>query len=84
MKGATTSKKRPETTCNEQETTWNNLQRAKKDLKRPTTSKKQPETTWNKLEQERNDIKRPTLSKEQPETTCIEQILNTWSPLPEK
>ena len=73
----TTSKKRPETTYNEQETTWS-------DLKRPTTSR--AITTWNDLqrhektysEQEipgndlqwaRNDLKRPTTSKAQPRTT---------------
>ena len=42
----TTSKKRLETTCNEQETTWNNLQRAINDMKWATTSKTQPTMTW--------------------------------------
>ena len=37
--------KRPETTYNEQETTWKDLQRARNKLKRPTTSKRPPETT---------------------------------------
>ena len=45
--------KRPETTYNEPETTWNDLQRL-------TTSKKGHEATWNDLQQARNDLKRPT------------------------
>ena len=54
LKRSTTSKKRLEMTYNKQETTWNDLQRARKDLKndlkQPTASKKWPETTYNKQE----------------------------------
>ena len=35
---------------NKQETTWNNLQRARNYLKRPTTRKKQPTMTWTYLQ----------------------------------
>ena len=72
---------RPETAYNDQETTWN-------DLQRPTTSKKRPETTyneqeriWNDLHQEEttwNDLKRPTTSKKRAETTYSEQK-TTWN-----
>ena len=62
LKKPTMSKKRPEGTYIEQETIWNNLQRARNELKGPTTSKKlhettynKPETAWNKLEWARND-----------------------------
>ena len=68
--------KRPETTYNEQETIWNNLQQTRNDLNRPRTSKKRPETTyneqemtWNDLERARNDLKGPRTSKKQPEMT---------------
>ena len=47
--------KRPETTYNEQETTWNDLQRARNDLKWPITTCKEQETTWNDLQRARND-----------------------------
>ena len=67
--------KRPTTTYNKQEMTWNNVQRpttSKKppettyiDLKSPITNKKQPE---NDLQQARNDLKQPT-SITQPTTT---------------
>ena len=68
LKRPAMSKKRPETTHNkqeitwnelqpaQQEATWNNLQRARNDLKWFKTSKKQPETTWNNLERTRNDL----------------------------
>ena len=65
---------RPETTYNEQETIWNDLQWARNNLKGPATSKKRPErvcneqeTTWNYLQQAKNDLKRPTTSKKLPE-----------------
>ena len=45
LKRLTASKKRPETTYNKQETTWNDLQCVRNNLKRSTTSKKQLETT---------------------------------------
>ena len=44
LKPSTTSKKWPETT-------YNNLQRAKKDLKQPTMSKAQPTMAWTYLQQ---------------------------------
>ena len=56
--------KRPERIYNEQETTWNNLQRAKNDLKRPKTSKKRPETAHNEWDTTYNDLNIPTTSKE--------------------
>ena len=56
LKRPTTSKKRPETTYNEQEMTWNDLERARNDLKGPRMSKKQPEMTWNNLQWARNDV----------------------------
>ena len=79
----TTSKKRPETTYNEQETAWNNLQRPetgnndvqlpRNDLQRPTMSNKRPETTYNDLQRATNDLQRPGTSKKRPETTYNEQ-----------
>ena len=59
---ATFSKWHWTTTYNEQETTWNNLQRARNSLKQPTT-------TWNRQQLPRNDLKRPTMSNKRPETT---------------
>ena len=65
--------KRPETTYNKQETTWNDLneqetnrndlERAVNDLKWPTTSKTQPATTWTYQQQAKKDSKRPTTSR---------------------
>ena len=43
----------PETTYNEQETTWN-------DLQRPTTSKTQPTMIWTYLQQAKKDTKMPS------------------------
>ena len=73
------------TTCNEQETTWN-------DLKQPTTSKKRPETTcneqettWNDQQRARNDLKRPTTTwKDLQETrsdleTIYDEEEMTWN-----
>ena len=40
----------PETTYNEQEKTWNDLQWARNDLKQPTMSKTQPTMTWTYLQ----------------------------------
>ena len=60
------------TTYNEQETTWNNLQRARNSLKQPTATwnnLQRPETGSNDLQQPRNDLKRPTMSNKRPETT---------------
>ena len=66
----TTNKKRPETTCNDQ-------QRSRNDLKRPTTSKERPETNKKRpgfdLQQARNNSKRPTTSKTQPTMTWTYQ-----------
>ena len=64
--------KRPTTTYNEQETTWNDLQRHNEQ-----------ETTWNDLQRARNDLKRPettSMGKKQPETTYNEQE-TTWNDL---
>ena len=79
--------KRPETTYNEQKTTWNDLQRTRNNLKRPTTSKKwiettynEQETTWNNLKRAWNDMKQPTVSKKRHETTYREQE-TTWNDL---
>ena len=41
--------KQPETTYNEQEMTWNDLQQARNDLKRHETTYNEQETTWNDL-----------------------------------
>ena len=69
LKWPTTSKKRPETTYNEQKISWDDLQWARNNLKRPTTSKKQPETTcngqeitWNDIQRARNDLKQPGIT----------------------
>ena len=62
----TTSKKWFETTYNEQEMTWNELQRAR--------------NAWNDLQRERNDLKRATASKKRPETTYNKQEM-TWNNL---
>ena len=68
--------KQPETTYNEQETTWNNLQRTRNNLKRPTTTYNKQKMTSNNLKQPgnslrrvRNDLKQPTMSKTQPTMT---------------
>ena len=68
-------------------TTWNDLQRARKNLKQPRTSKKRPEmtynkqeTTWNNLERVRNDLEQPTTRKKWLETTYNEQE-TTWNNL---
>ena len=65
--------KPPETTYNEQGTTWNDLQRPTTSNKRPemtyeTTYKKQG-TTWNDLQRARNNLKRSIKSTIQPKTT---------------
>ena len=60
----TSNLKRPETTYNEHETRYNDLQRAKNDLKSPTASKKGPEMTQNELDTIYNDLNIPTTSKE--------------------
>ena len=64
-------------TYNKQETTWNDLQPARKDLKndlkQPTASKKWPETIYNKQE-----TTETTYNKQ--ETTCNEQEM-TWNNL---
>ena len=72
LKQPTESKKRPETTYNEQETTSNNLQglektcnKQKTTWKQPTTSKKQPETTHDKYDTTYNDLNLPTASKKE-------------------
>ena len=44
-------------------TTWNDLQRTRKDLKQPTTSKTQPTTTRTYLQRLKKDAKRPTTSR---------------------
>ena len=62
------SKKRPETTYNEQETTWNDLQRARNDLKQPTTSKTQSTRTWTHLQR----------AKKRRETTNNKQIFRLF------
>ena len=62
--------KQPETTYNEQKTTWN-------DLNRPTTSKKWIETTYNKQETTWNDVKLPRVSKKRPKTTYREQKMTS-------
>ena len=59
LKRPTKNKKRPETTYNEQESTYN-------DLKRPIMNKKQP---GNDLQRARNNLQRPTKNKTQPTTT---------------
>ena len=51
--------KQPITTYNEQETTWNNLQRAKNDLKRPTTTYNKQETAWNDPQRVRHNLQWP-------------------------
>ena len=60
--------KRPETTFNEQETTWKDLQPARNDLKRPTTSKIHPTITWTYLQR----------AKERRETTRFSEYFTIW------
>ena len=48
--------KRPERTCNEQETTWNYLQQARNNLKQPETIDNELEKTWNDLQRADFDI----------------------------
>ena len=57
--------KQPTTTCNKQETTWNDLQRARNNLKWPTTTYNGQEMTWNDLQRARNNLNWPTMSKKQ-------------------
>ena len=61
--------KQPETTYNEQETTWNGLKRPTASKNRPETTYGEQETTWNDLQRARNNLKRPTTSKTQPTIT---------------
>ena len=68
LQRSTTSKKRHETTCNEQETTLSNLQRARNDLKQPTMSKAQLTMTWIYLKR----------AKKRRETTNSKQISRLW------
>ena len=63
LKRPTSSKKRPETTYNEQETAWNDLQRARNNLKRPITSKTQPTTTRTYLQRAKK-IRKTTNNKQ--------------------
>ena len=82
--------KQPETICNEQETTWNDLQMARNylkqptatynNLKRPATTYNKQETTWSDLQRARKDLKPPTSRKKQPETIYNEQE-TTWNDL---
>ena len=62
------SKKRPWTTYNEQETTWNDLPGARNDLERLKTSKEQPTMTWSYLQR----------TKKRHETTNNKQIFRLF------
>ena len=72
--------KRPTTTYNEQETTWNDLQHARYDLKQPAMSKKQPERTYNEQEMTWNDLQQPEKTYSEQETTWLWPITGKKQP----
>ena len=70
---ATFSKWHWTTTYNEQETTWNNLQRARNSLKQPTTTWNRQQLPRNDLQWATNDLKLPIMTYNEQQTTWNEQ-----------